>query len=69
VPFWKTLYCTVQFAPGVEAFHDRLTLLLLLEGELRPVGTLGRVLQVPPPPPPPPPLQAPLSTHQPQAGQ
>ena len=47
-PFWNTRYETVQLAPGLEAFHDRLTLLLVLLGEVSPVGTLGRTLQVPP---------------------
>src|SRR5262245_2889003 len=44
VPFWKTRYWTVQLAPGVEAFQARLTLLLVLEGDVRPVGTLGSVV-------------------------
>ena len=45
VPLRKTRYCTVQFAPGVEAFQARLTDVSVFDGELSPVGTLGSVLQ------------------------
>ena len=38
------MYWTLQLAPGVDAFQARLTLLSVLLGELRPVGTLGSVL-------------------------
>ena len=43
-PFWKTRYCTEQLAPGLEAFQERVTLLLVWLGEASPVGTVGRVL-------------------------
>jgi hypothetical protein len=48
---------------SVEAFQARETLVEVLEGELRPVGTLGAVVSVPPVP------QVPSSLHQPQDGQ
>src|ERR1043165_6580830 len=41
-------YCwMVQLAPGDAAFHDRVTLLLVLLGDASPVGMLGSMLQLP----------------------
>jgi hypothetical protein len=41
-------YCwTVQLAPGDAAFHDSVTLLLVLLVDASPVGTLGSMLQLP----------------------
>ncbi len=45
MPPWKTRYCTLQFAPGGEAFQLRVTLLVVWLGEASPAGTLGSVLQ------------------------
>src|SRR5690348_14517776 len=47
-PFWKMSYCwMVQLAPGDAAFHDSVTVLLVLAGEPSPVGMLGSMLQLP----------------------
>src|SRR5262249_56593755 len=40
-PFSKTRYWIVQPVGAVDAFHDRLTLLLVRLGEVSPAGTLG----------------------------
>src|SRR2546423_661866 len=37
----------VQLAPGDAAFHDSVTLLLVLLGDVSPVGMLGSMLQLP----------------------
>src|SRR5262245_52969318 len=52
-PFSKTRYWIVQPVGAVDAFHERLTLLLVRLGEVSPVGTLGITVHPPPPPPPP----------------
>src|SRR5262245_7462896 len=44
-PSLNTRYCTVQFAPGVDAFQRRSMQLMVWLGELRPVGTLGNTEQ------------------------
>src|SRR5437868_14695094 len=47
-PFWKMSYCwMVQLAPGDAAFQDSVTLLLVLLGDVSPVGMLGSMLQLP----------------------
>src|SRR5262245_9660115 len=58
---WKITYEMWQLAPAVDAFHPRFTLLVVWLGELRPPGTLGTDVHVPPPPPP---SQTPSLTHQ-----
>src|SRR5262245_54192888 len=42
-PSRKTRYCTVQLAPGVEAFQRRSMQVLDCVGEVSPPGTLGSV--------------------------
>src|SRR5262245_16342787 len=45
-PSRNTRYCTVQFAPGVDAFQRRSMQVLVWLGEVRPVGTLGSTVQL-----------------------
>src|SRR5262245_34770163 len=45
VPSWKMRYWTVQPAPAVAAFHERLALVVVCDGEPRPVGTEGAAPQ------------------------